>query len=212
MSDDWRVHAELESEIGAGHLLKGMHEREIAGEVQDHLGGRLPVTADGHDVFVYTADRGQAETAAAAVAEVLAAHDLLGTVTIMQWHPVAEAWKSPDEPLPATPEEQAAEHAARQEREARESAERGAQWEVRIDLDSHARALEVADRLEAEGLAPLRRWKHVFLSVATEDEAKALAERLKGESLGAENIIVEGTAADAWRATHPYAVLGGIAN
>ena len=212
MNDDWRVHAELESEIGAGHLLKGMQEREIGREVQDHLGGRLPVTADGRDVFVYTPDRGQAETAATAVSEVLSAHGLQGVVAIAQWHPVEEAWKDPDEPLPATPEQQAAEHAELEKREARESAERGAQWELRIDLASHAQALAVADRLEGEGLAPLRRWKHVFLSVATEDEANALADRLRSESLGAENITVEGTAADAWRATHPYAVLGGLGN
>ncbi len=57
MSDDWRVHAELESEIGAGHLLKGMHEHKIADEVQEHLDSRLPVSAEGSDVFVYTADR-----------------------------------------------------------------------------------------------------------------------------------------------------------
>jgi hypothetical protein len=53
---------------------------------------------------------------------------------------------------------------------------------------------------------------HAVISVATEDDADALAARLKTEELGAENIIVEGTAADAWRATHPYAVLGGLAN
>ena len=212
MSDDWRVRAELEDEIGAGHLLKGMHEREIAHEVENQLAGRLPVTVDERDVFVYTADRGQAETAADAVAEVLTAHDLRGVVTIARWHPVEEAWKDPDEPLPLTPEQEVAEHHAREQREARESAERGAQWEVRIDLETHAQSLAVADRLEAEGLTPLRRWKHVFISVATEDDAKELAERLRADDLGAEDIIVEGTAADAWRATHPYAVLGGIAN
>ncbi len=210
MSDDWRVHAELESEIGAGHLLKGMHEREIAHEVQDHLSGRLPVSADGHDVFVYTADRAQAEAAAAAVADVLSDHDLRGVVLIAQWHPVEQAWKDPDEPLPATPDQQATEHERLEDREAQDSAERGPQWEVRIDLASHADAVAVADRLEGEGLAPLRRWKHIFLTAATEDDANALAERLRGASLGAESIIVEGTADDAWRATHPYAVLGGL--
>ena len=212
MSDDWRVHAELETDIGAGHLLKGLQKREITHEVQDQLGGRLPVTAEGHDVFVYTPDRAQAETAAAAVAEVLSAHGLEGVVAIAHWHPVEEAWEDPDEPLPATTEQLAAEHAELERREARESAEHGPQWEVRVDLASHAQALAVADRLEGEGLAPLRRWKHVFLSVATEDEANALADRLRGESLGAENIVVEGIADDAWRATHPYAVLGGLAN
>ena len=211
MSDDWRVHAELEDEIGAGHLLKGMAEREIARDVQEELGARLPVTADDRHVFVYTPDRAQAETAAAAVAEVLEEHELAGTVTIARWHPVEGAWKDPDEPLPETPAQHAAEVAAREARQERESAERGPQWEVRIDFDSHDEAVAVADRLESEGLAPLRRWKHVFISVASEDDARELAERLRGEQLGAERIIVEGTAADAWRATHPYAVLGGLA-
>lgn len=211
MSDDWRVHAELEDEIGAGHLLKGMAEREIARDVREELGARLPVTADDRDVFVYTPDRAQAESAAAAVAEVLDEHGLAGTVTIACWHPVEGAWKDPDEPLPRTPEQHAAELARREARQERESAERGPQWEVRIDFESHDEAVQAADRLEAEGLAPLRRWKHVFVSVASEDDARELADRLQGEQIGAERIIVEGTAADAWRATHPYAVLGGLA-
>ncbi len=211
MADDWRVHAELENEIGAGHLLKGMQERELGNEVEDRLGGRLPVTADGRDVFVYTPDRAQAEAAAAAVSEVLSAHGLEGKVAISQWHPEAEAWEDADEPLPATPEQQAAEHAEREQREARESAEEGAQWEVRIDLGSHGDAVAAAERLEGEGLAPLRRWKHIFIAVSTEDDANTLAQRLRGE-LDAENITVEGTAEEAWRATHPYAVLGGLGN
>jgi len=211
MSDDWRVHAELEDEIGAGHLLKGMAEREIARDVRAGLGARLPVTAEEHDVFVYTGDRAQAETAAAAVAEVLDQHRLAGTVTIACWHPVEGAWKDPDEPLPETSEQHAAELAAREAREELESAERGPQWEVRIDFESHEEAVRAAERLEAEGLTPLRRWKHVFISVASEDDANELADRLRGEQIGAERIIVEGTAADAWRATHPYAVLGGLA-
>ncbi len=133
-------------------------------------------------------------------------------MTITQWHPVEEAWKDPDEPLPAD-----ARAASRRARRASSSARRASRPSAarsgRCGSTSPRtpRRSAVADRLEGEGLAPLRRWKHVFLSVATEDEANALAERLRGESLGAENIIVEGTAADAWRAMHPYAVLDSIA-
>ena len=210
MSDDFRVHAELDNEIGAGHLLKKMHESEIAGEVQDQLGGRLPVSAEGRNVFVYTPDRAQADAAAAAVADVLTSHDLRGVVTVSRWHPDELAWKDADEPLPATPEQQAAEHANLEQREAQESAALGDRWEVRIDLATHAEAVAVADRLETEGLEPLRRWKHIFLLVPTEDDANALATRLRGEDLGAEAITVEGQADDAWRATHPYAILGGL--
>ena len=212
MIDDWRVHAQLENEIGAGRLLKGMHEREIVHDVEDQLESRLPVSVDDRDVFVYTAARAQAEAAASAVADVLSGHGLDAVVTITHWHPIEQAWKAADEPLPVTPAEQAAEHARMAAREARESAERGAQWEVRIDLDSRADAIELADQLGAQGLTLLRRWKHVFVELATADEAHALADRLQATGIAAEQIIVEGAPDDAWRATHPYAVLGGLGN
>ena len=211
MSDDWRVHAALAEEVGAHHLLKGLHEREIEQEVESQLPDRLPVTTNGPDVFVYAGDRAQAEQAAAVVTQILDGHGLSADISIACWHPEAEEWRPPDEGLPDTPEEQAAEHDIREAKEAEESSERGPQWEVRIDLPSHREALEIADRLEAEGLTPLRRWTHVFISAATEDDAQALADRLRGELPPEATIIVEGTAADAWRATHRFAILGGLA-
>ncbi len=102
--------------------------------------------------------------------------------------------------------------AARTAREAQESAAEGPQWEGRVDLGSRHEAEALADRLAAEGLRPLRRWRHVFLSCVTEDEARALADRLRGEVPAGAELIVEGTAADAWELTHPFAILGGIAN
>ncbi|HVP01784.1 MAG TPA: hypothetical protein VMT10_04370 [Solirubrobacteraceae bacterium] len=212
MSDDWRVRADLERPIDTGHVLKALHEHELQDEVARGLPQRLPVTAGDASVFIYCADRDQAEQAAAAMRAVLERHDLRGEIEITCWHAEAEAWEAPDEPLPQTPEEHAAEHARLEAREAQESRERGPQWEVRIDLRSHKEALAVADRLEAEGLRPLRRWTHVFVSAATDDEAHALADRLSGTLPPDAHVTVEGTAADAWRATHPYAVLGGIAN
>lgn len=211
MSDDWRVHARLGSDIGMGHLLKGLHEREFAHEAEQRLGGRLPVTAEGRDVFVYSPDRAQAETAATAMGQIVAEHGLEAEVSIAHWHPVAEEWRDPDEPLPATAAAEAVEHDEVERREAAESAALGSQWEVRIDSAEHADAVALTERLESEGLAPQRRWKHVFLFADTEDEANALADRLRGESLGAENIVVEGAVDDPWRTTHPYAVLGGLA-
>ncbi|HNK85936.1 MAG TPA: hypothetical protein PKL41_12075, partial [Flavobacteriales bacterium] len=51
-------------------------------------------------------------------------------------------------PLPATPEEVAAEHAALETREAQESAAQGAQWEVRIDVASTWDAATIAQVLK----------------------------------------------------------------
>ncbi len=210
MSDDWRVRADLDEASGARQLLKGLHEHEH--EVEERLPERLAVTASDASVFVYCGDRDQAEQAAGAVRAVLEQQGLQAEVGITRWHADAEAWEEPSEPLPQTPEERAAEHARLEAREAQESTERGPQWEVRIDLDSRRGAVELAGRLEAEGLKPLRRWTHVFISTLTDDEARALAERLRGTLPADAKVTVEGTAADAWRTTHPYAVLGGIAN
>ena len=212
MSDDWRVRADLDEPIGARHLLKSLHEHELEEEVEERLPQRLAVTADESSVFVYCGDRAQAEQAAAVVGEVLEQDGLHATIEIACWHADAEAWEPASVPLPQTDEERAAEHARLEAREAQESTERGPQWEVRIDLGSRREAVAVAEQLEGEGLTPLRRWTHVFISAATDDEALALAERLRGALPADAKVSVEGTAADAWRATHPYAVLGGIAN
>jgi hypothetical protein len=210
MSDDWRVRAEVRDAGGSHELLKKLHELER--EVEEVLPQRLAVTANDTGVFVYAGDQAQADEAAAAINAIIAEHGIPAEVTVTRWHPDSETWETADVALPATPEEQAAEHARLEAREAQESQTRGAQWEVRIDLGSRHEAIAVAERLEAEGLTPLRRWTHVFISTATDDDAQALAERLRAELPSGAKVTVEGTAADAWRATHPYAALGGIAN
>lgn len=212
MSDDWRVRADLAEAGNVHHLIKGLHEREVEHDLAERLRHRLPVTHSDTSVFVYAGDEAAATEAADVVRQVLADHDLTAELAVDRWHEEGERWEPADVPLPATPEERAAEHAELEEREARESATEGAQWEVRIDVASNADAEAVAEHLEQQGLAPLRRWKHVFVSVATDDEAQALAERLKAELPEATAVIPEGTAAQAWKATHPFAVLGGIAN
>lgn len=212
MSDDWRVRADLAETGNVHHLLKGLHEREVEHDLAERLRHRLPVTHSDTSVFVYAGDETAASQAAEVVRQVLADHDLTAQLAIDRWHEEGELWEPADVPLPATAEEHAAEHAELEEREARESAAAGPQWEVRIDVASSADAEAVAEHLEAQGLKPLRRWKHVFVSVATDDEAQALADRLKAELPEATAVIPEGTAAQAWQATHPFAVLGGIAN
>jgi ligand-binding SRPBCC domain-containing protein len=212
MTDDFRVRADLPDAEHAHRLARGLHEHEVEHDLAERLRHRLPVSASDTSVFVYAGDAQAAAHAAEIVRDVLADHELDGQVDIARWHPLEEAWEPVDVPLPATPQDAAAEHARVEAREAQESAAAGAQWEVRIDAASHRDAEAMADRLEADGLRPLRRWKHVFVSVATDDEARALADRLRAELPEAEAVIAEGTAADAWRATHPFAVLGGIAN
>ena len=100
---------------------------------------------------------------------------------ILRWHPVEEQWEDASAPLPETADQLEAEHQRREQQEAEERATEGyAEWEVRIDLPSHGDAVALAERLEAEGIAPIvRRWKYILIGAATEDDARALAERLR---------------------------------
>lgn len=211
MSDDWRVRADLHDADGASTVLRGMKDWGLDDDIESGLPERLPVSSNEGSVFVYASEQGQAVRAADTVREVIANAGLQADVSIARWHPDAEEWQPDDVPLPQTPEERAAEHARLEAREAQESTgEEGPQWEVRIDLGSRGEAIEVAQHLKVDGLEPLRRWTHVFISTITEDEANALAERLRGRLPGDAKVSVEGTAAQAWKATHRFAVLGGL--
>lgn len=212
MSDDWRVRADLESGEQAERLVRGLHEHEIEREARAVLGAGLTVSVGERTVFVYANQEEDARRAVDALADVLAEHGLSATIGLDRWHPDEERWEDAGAPLPRTPTERAAELAARERREAAESAERGPQWQLRIDFDSRRDAVEAVRRLEAEGLRARRGFRHVFVRCATEDDARELAERLTREMPLDAELIVEGAPDDAWTATHPFAVLGGIAN
>ena len=211
MSDDWRVRAELQDPAGAPQVLRGIKEWGLASDVEATLPERLPVSAGESHVFVYAASRDQAERAGATVRQVIAAADLQGEVTVDRWHPEAEEWQDADAALPQTAAEHDAEHARREAREAHASAARGPQWELRIDCVARHDAVELSAMLEREGVAALRRWRHVFILAATDDEAQAHAGRLRSQLPVGAVMTVEGSAAGPWNATHRFAVLGGLA-
>ena len=88
---------------------------------------------------------------------------------------------------------------------ARKVVERGyAPWEVRVELDSHREARELADRLEAEGYGVERRFRYVIAGCATREDAEALAARLHGDvEPGGELVWETGSG-------NPFAVFGGL--
>ena len=213
MSDDWRVRADLGETGHVHHLVKGLHEREVEHDLAERLRHRLPVTHSDTSVFVYAGDEAAASHAAELVREVLADHDLTGEVAIDRWHREGERWEPADVPLPRDARGGGGRACgARAARGAPRAPAAGAQWEVRIDVASPRTPRRSPTTSRPRASHPLRRWKHVFVSVATDDEARALADRLRAELPEATAVIPEGTAAQAWQATHPFAVLGGIAN
>ncbi|MHB8470681.1 MAG: SPOR domain-containing protein [Gaiellaceae bacterium] len=69
---------------------------------------------------------------------------------------------------------------------------------------SRAEAGTLADRLEDEGYAPVRRWRHLFVGVATKDEADTLAQRLHGAVEPGGELVYEVLP------NNPFAVFGGL--
>ena len=116
-------------------------------------------------------------------------------------------------PLPDTAEEIAEEHERLQEREAAESAKTGAaQWEVRIELDSHEDTEALAERLESEGIPVVRRHTFLLAGAANEDDARALAERLRGEAPDGAKVEVEPGGGMVWEVAprNPFTFFGGL--
>ena len=105
------------------------------------------------------------------------------------------------------------EHAERIAQEDEESRERGSsEWEVRIECHSHHDTVALAERLEGEGMQPVRRWRYLLVGAADEDAARALADRLAGEVPAGCTVTAEGSGAVAYdlRPPNPFAVLGGL--
>jgi hypothetical protein len=215
MADDFRIVVEFEEEDHGLHFGRRLGERQFANEVREQLGDGVMVTRDGSHVFLYTATRDQAEAARDTVQQVLAEDQLRATVSpVLRWHPAEERWEELSEPLPQTGEETAAEHERREERQAEETGELGyAEWEVRVDLPSHKEAVSFAERLEAEGITPItRRWKYVLIGTVTDDDAQALAERLRAEAPPGATVKAEPSATIEYElaSRNPFSLFGGF--
>ena len=214
MAEDWRVHARLGEQDHAVALTERLEAMELERESLERLGGRIVVSRDGQDVFLYADTEPAAREAEGVVRSLLEERGHPGEVDLRRWHPDAEDWEPAEEPLPQTDEERDAERAELMAREAAETREQGySEWEVRIHLPSRHEAAELQDRLEAEGLPCTRRWRYLLVGAESEDAANALAERLRGDVPPDSEVTVEGTFRAAGRGVpNPFAFLGGLGN
>lgn len=210
MSDDWRVELDFEEHTGLQHFRDRAHERHVARDARQRLGEGVVVTLDDDRLYAYADSEAQAREAEQALLSLAADEGLTVRSSIARWHPEEERWESPDAPLPSTEAEHDAERRKRDAEEAAESAERGyAEWEVRIELPDHDTAEAVAKRLEATGLTVVCRAHVVVVPAATDSDANALAERLRGEVPEAKSVKAEGSAAAAMAEQNPLSVLTG---
>jgi hypothetical protein len=207
-SEDWRLHVVLQGEKGASWSHHGLGADWLASDMSIALGDRVAVSRDGDEVFLYAQTEKAARAAEKAVREDLSEHGGRAVIELMRWHDEAEEWKPADVPLPATDAARAAEHAERVAREdASSAADSAAEWEIRVDLPSHREAKRLAERLEAAGVEPVRRWKYLFVGAPDEDQAREWADELRATVPDGSEVTVEATFASVER-NNPFAVFG----
>ncbi|HEU4977811.1 MAG TPA: hypothetical protein VFT42_02850 [Solirubrobacteraceae bacterium] len=181
--DEWRVVAATSGGNEAAHLERALHDHEPGEEALD----RVALTRDDTHVFAYAADRAGAEAAKAALRHVLLREGVKANVALQRWHHGEERWEDPGAPADAT-----AEAAALTADEREDSAEEGAEWEVRVDLGNHRDAKALAKRLREEGLPVWRGWRFLIVGAASEADAEALAQRIRSEAPAGAKVQTEG--------------------
>jgi hypothetical protein len=191
MAEDWRLTVRLEG--SSGHTLAStLHELELERQARTQLGGRIAVSADAEHVFLYADTRAAAEQAEGLVSKLLEGEGSSGSFTLERWHPLEEEWEIAELPLPASAQEVARERERLSAKDEADSQASGfAAWEVRLDLPSHRDAVELARRLEAEGLPATRRWRYLLVGAPSREEAQALAARLGDEAPAGTSLQVQ---------------------
>jgi hypothetical protein len=213
MQDDWRLRADLHEDGPARALTERLGATELEHGLETAFHDRVIVSRDGAEVFCYAADRKQAEQAEQAIHSLAATHGWRVDFELKRWHPTAADWEDPDKPLPETDADVAAERAERIAAERRESDARGfPTYEVRVHCATRRDAAELAERLRAEGLPSVRRWRFLLFGAPDEDSAAALAERLRAELPPQSTVAVQASVDEilSARPRNPFAVLGGL--
>ncbi|HEX5310146.1 MAG TPA: hypothetical protein VFW38_13840 [Solirubrobacteraceae bacterium] len=225
MHDEFRIEVEVPQER-AHDLLDELRSLERSGLAGIPKPKHVAVSHEHGHVFLYADSQEDTAAAKAALAAILAQLQIDATPSAHRWHPEEERWEDISAPLPSTAADRRskgspigqheAEHERLEQLEAKESEQVGhAEWEVRVTLPSHHDAREFAERLQSEGYLLRRHWRHLQLGARDEDDANALAARLRAEAPSNSEIEVEGDAADAWAEVtapaRPFSVFGGLA-
>ncbi len=214
MNDDWRLRIDLHDHEQARELTELLRSHEVEDDLQQAFHDRVVVSVDGPEVFCYAGTREQAQLAEQVVRRLTGGRDWEPEFELSHWHPTAEQWEDPDEPLPESDEDVDRE---RRERVAQERADSLAQgypeFEVRVQCATRADAADLAERLEHEGIPIVHRWSYVLVGALDEDSAAALAERLRAEAPAGSAVTVEGNLRAVYdeRPWRPFSVLGGLA-
>lgn len=214
MSEDWRLRIGLHESGLAHELTERLAASELEHDLEQAFHDRVVVSRDGTEVFCYADTREQAERAEALIQSLAGKHRWHVDAELRRWHPASEEWEDPDEPLPRSDAQQAAESAELLAKERREAAAQGyPDYEVRVQCSSHRQTVGLAEQLRREGLPCVRRWTYVMIGAPDEVSARALAERLRHEAPAGCAVIAEGNmrAVLEGRPPNPFAIFGGLA-
>jgi hypothetical protein len=216
MDDDFRLQIDLDDKGFAGELADHLRASEIEGELAADLNEEMIVSHEGATTFVYAGTREPLDWVRGVIEKFVAEKGWQAKLELRRWHPEAEQWEDPGEPLPVSEAEKEAEHAERMKLEDEETAERGgrAEFEVRVEFPSHGEAHDFAEKLKAEGLEPVRRWRYLVVGAADEDAAEQLASRIREEAPADGKVSVEYSLNQLWRErpVNPFFFLGGLAD
>jgi hypothetical protein len=213
MADDWRLRITFQGDSRADELRERLEATDLEHTLEDRFIDRVAISADDNEVFAYAGTREQAEAVGELVRKEAGERGWQLELELRRWHPTAEDWEDPDQPLPTTDAQQAAEHAALIEREREESTDTGhPEFEVRVKFNHHRAAVQFADQLEREGFVVVRRWHFLVVGVADEDSANALAERIRQEAPPGAVVNSEGTQRTVSEGSggNPFAYFGGL--
>jgi len=198
MSDDWRLRVVLKDDGEARELAERLAKFDSEHDLKESFHDRVVVSRDDAEVFLYADSRQQLDAAGRAVQSLARDRGWQPTTELRRWHPTAEEWEDPDQPLPRSEAELAAEREEAMRTEREESRAQGfPDFEVRVRCRSRHDAGQLAERLRAEGIASVHRWEFVVLGAPDEDSAEALAERIRREAPSGSVVTAEARAAAA---------------
>jgi hypothetical protein len=165
--EEWRVEADLDDERHGYSLSERLRSHDLDDDARERLGGRVIVTRDGPNLYLYAASEDGAREAERVIRGLLEEDNLTADVTVTRWEPDAEDWVPASEPTGAerAPVAPVEDH----------------DWFVLVEPPEDHDIAALVERLSAEGHAVERRWRYVLIGASSEEDANAVAERVRAD-------------------------------
>jgi hypothetical protein len=106
MADEYRVEVELKDSEHELTFWERLRSIDLDDHARKRLGGRVTITRDGSQMFMYASSEQDAREAEKTMRELVADDDLDADYTLAQWNAETQEWDGPDgSPKPAKGDE-----------------------------------------------------------------------------------------------------------